>query len=71
MIWLAEYRDKATYGGTYGMWQYTSSGRISGIEGKVDFNLCYLDFGTEEEKEETLDDPNQTGEDNPDEDPDR
>ena len=71
VIWLAEYRDKATYGGTYGMWQYTSSGRISGIEGKVDFNLCYLDFGTEEEEEETLDDPNQTGEDNPDEDPDR
>ena len=41
------------------------------IEGKVDFNLCYLDFGTQEDEEETLDDPNQTGEDNPDEDPDR
>ena len=71
IIWLAEYRDTPTYGGTYGMWQYTSSGRISGIEGRVDFNLCYLDFGNEEEEEESLDDPNQAGEDNPDEDPER
>lgn len=71
VIWLAEYRDEATYGGTYGMWQYTSSGRISGIEGRVDFNLCYLEFGETEEEEETLDDPNQTGEDNRDEDPER
>lgn len=44
VIWLAEYKDQPTYGGSYGMWQYTSSGRISGIEGKVDFNLSYLDF---------------------------
>ena len=71
VIWLAEYRDKPTYGGTYGMWQYTSSGRISGIEGRVDFNLCYWDFGTKKEKNENLDDPNQSGEDNPDEDPER
>ena len=49
VIWLAEYKDKPTYGGTYGMWQYTSSGRINGIEGRVDFNLCYLDFGKKEE----------------------
>lgn len=44
VIWLAEYKDQPTYGGSYAMWQYTSSGRISGIEGKVDFNLSYLDF---------------------------
>ena len=54
MIWLAEYRneDEPTYGGTYGLWQYTSSGRINGIEGRVDFNLCYWDFGDEAEPEE-------------------
>ena len=52
VIWLAEYKDKPTYGGTYGMWQYTSSGRINGIEGRVDFNLCYLDFGKKENREE-------------------
>ena len=49
VIWLAEYRDTPTYGGTYGMWQYTSSGRINGIEGRVDFNLCYWDFGKEDD----------------------
>lgn len=51
VIWLAEYRDEPTYGGTYGMWQYTSSGRINGIEGRVDFNLCYWDFGEDSNEE--------------------
>lgn len=50
VIWLAEYRneDEPTYGGTYGLWQYTSSGRLNGIEGRVDFNLCFWDFGEED-----------------------
>jgi len=59
VIWLAEYNDEPTYGGTFQMWQYTSSGRINGIEGRVDFNLSYLDKSvtsdadtSEEEKEE-------------------
>ena len=49
VIWLAEYTsdNEPTYGGTYGLWQYTSSGRINGIEGRVDFNLCYWDFTDE------------------------
>jgi len=49
VIWLAEYTDAdaPTYGGTYGLWQYTSSGRINGIEGRVDFNLCFWGFGDE------------------------
>ena len=70
VIWLAEYKDQPTYGGTYGMWQYTSSGRINGIEGRVDFNLCYLDFGSDASDEEKLEDPNKKNEENPDEDPD-
>jgi len=50
VIWLAEYRneDEPTYGGTYGLWQYTSSGRLNGIEGRVDFNLCFWGFDEEE-----------------------
>lgn len=55
VIWLAEYRETPTYGGTYGMWQYTSSGRISGIEGRVDFNLCYWDFEEKTESGEPAD----------------
>ena len=48
-IWLAEYGDAVTYDGKYHMWQYTSSGRILGIEGRVDLNLSFLE---PEEKEE-------------------
>lgn len=56
VIWLAEYNDEATYGGTYQMWQYTSSGRIGGIEGRVDFNLSYLDNSVLENPDEELED---------------
>ena len=40
-IWLAEYRSTPLYGGYYSMWQYTSRGRIDGIEGNVDFDILY------------------------------
>lgn len=43
VTWLAEYKDKPTYGGTYQMWQYSSAGKVSGIEGRVDMNISYLD----------------------------
>lgn len=41
VIWLAEYREVPQYSGKYQMWQYTSGGSISGIEGRVDFNLSF------------------------------
>ena len=44
IIWLAEYNDKPTYGASYQLWQYSSAGRINGIEGRVDMNLSYLDI---------------------------
>lgn len=40
-IWLAEYREAPSYQGYYAMWQYTSKGRIDGIEGNVDLNISY------------------------------
>lgn len=43
VIWLAEYRQYPEYKGKYQMWQYTSDGRIDGIEGRVDFNLSFLE----------------------------
>ncbi len=43
VIWLAEYADAPSYDKEYHMWQYSSSGRIVGIEGRVDLNLSYLD----------------------------
>ena len=43
-FWLAQYNDKVTYAGKYDMWQYSSSGTMPGISGKVDLNYCYKDF---------------------------
>lgn len=51
-IWLAEYGDAVTYDKKYHIWQYTSSGRILGIEGRVDLNLSYLEPELKEQSEE-------------------
>ena len=40
-IWLAEYRSVPLYKGYYQMWQYTSKGKIDGIDGDVDMNIYY------------------------------
>ena len=36
LIWLAQYASKASM--NYDMWQYSSSGSVSGISGKIDVN---------------------------------
>ena len=51
-IWLAEYGDAVTYDKKYHIWQYTSSGRVLGIEGRVDLNLSYLEPELKEQSEE-------------------
>ncbi len=33
-----------TYNGPYGIWQYSCKGKISGIEGDVDLDICYKDY---------------------------
>ncbi len=43
-LWVAEYGDKLNYDGQYGMWQYTSSGEVDGISGRVDLDYCYVDY---------------------------
>ncbi len=43
-IWLAQYASAPTYNGRYEMWQYKSTGRVSGISGNVDLNLSYLGY---------------------------
>ncbi len=40
-VWLANYTTKTTYANSYEYWQYTSSGKVSGITGKVDCNFWY------------------------------
>lgn len=43
-IWVAQYNSKCTYKGNYSMWQYSSSGKVSGINGNVDCNVCYKNY---------------------------
>lgn len=43
-LWLADYRASAGYNGSYGIWQYTSSGSVDGISGRVDMNYAYKDY---------------------------
>ncbi len=50
-IWYARYPgsgkptwNEELYGKQLGMWQYTQSGSISGLEGEFDFNYCYKDY---------------------------
>ena len=50
-IWLAEYGDAVTYDGKYHMWQYTSSGRVNGIEGRVDLNLSFVEPSLKKENQ--------------------
>lgn len=53
VIWLAEYRDVPIYQGYYHMWQYTSSGKLAGIDGRVDFNLSYLKIDASDDSDVT------------------
>lgn len=43
-IWLAQYAAAPSYTGRYDLWQYKSTGRITGINGDVDLNLSYLGY---------------------------
>lgn len=48
-FWLAHYtRNTAptSFRYNYHIWQYTSSGRVNGIEGNVDLNLCLTNWYT-------------------------
>lgn len=42
--WVAQYNDECTYNGKYGMWQYSSTGKVNGVKGNVDMNYAYVDY---------------------------
>lgn len=42
MIWCAQWNSRCTYGGNYGIWQYSNKGTIPGISGAVDMNASYF-----------------------------
>ena len=45
-FWIAQYNDTMDYkpADKMGMWQYTSSGSVDGISGKVDMDKCYVAY---------------------------
>ena len=49
-FWIAQYNDTMDYkpAERMGMWQYTSSGSVNGISGKVDRDKCYVAYWKKE-----------------------
>ena len=45
-IWLAHWVDQTNYSGAYGIWQHSEKGKVAGINGNVDLDICYKDFST-------------------------
>ena len=44
-IWLAQWGvTEPTTTKPYGIWQYTSTGKVAGVLGNVDLNYCYKDY---------------------------
>ena len=42
--WLALYQSKMDYIYDFQMWQYTSNGQVDGIQGRVDLDICFVDY---------------------------
>lgn len=43
-LWVARYGSKPTYAINYEMWQYSSTGKVAGINGNVDMNECIINL---------------------------
>lgn len=40
-VWVAQWASSVSYKGSYNCWQYTSTGRVNGINGNVDMDIWY------------------------------
>ena len=45
-IWLAQYTDQPDVNFNFLLWQYTSTGKVDGIDGSVDLNLDFSSVST-------------------------
>ena len=54
-LWIAQYNDKMTHENPdlFGMWQYSSKGRVKGISGNVDMNKLYIAYWDQDKPKET------------------
>ena len=46
-VWVAEYAKQTSYKGQYGIWQYSSTGIVPGINGNVDMDIANIDYPTQ------------------------
>lgn len=44
--WIAQYASSCTCKYAYGIWQYTSNGKVDGINTDVDMNIAYKDYAS-------------------------
>lgn len=44
-VWLSQQTELPDYPYQYQMWQYSLNGSVAGIEGNVDFNISFVDYG--------------------------
>lgn len=42
--WVARYGSEPKYVDQYGIWQKSETGRVGGIPGNVDLDVCYVDY---------------------------
>lgn len=42
--WVAQWSSNCSYVGDYGLWQYSATGNVDGIQTDVDCNYCYTNF---------------------------
>lgn len=56
-FWIAQYNKTMDYkpASVMGMWQYSSSGKVSGISGRVDLDKCYITYWEENIPKKTID----------------
>ena len=47
VVWVAQYNSHCNYTNAYSIWQYSSSGSVNGISGRVDMDWLYRDLVTE------------------------
>lgn len=43
-LWVADYRGYVGLDAEYALWQYSSTGRVDGVDGNVDLNYSYRNF---------------------------
>lgn len=61
-VWVAQWANECTYKGDYGIWQYSETGKVEGIDTFVDMNIMYKDYPAligfdEDETEWPVDEP--------------